>query len=347
MPRENKIWFRKDTGWWMVTLVGKKVRLAQGRESKKVAAQKFHELAVVRAQSPQSATARVADLIESFLACNRPRLSVETMRNYDWYGQAFAEKSGLVAACDLKPFHVTQFIGGHPAWGLTTQYNARRTLFRIFSWATEEGLLPTNPLRGMKRPKPLPRNRAMSEKEFRALLKGERSIRFKIFLYSLWATGCRPKEARTLQWEHVCEGRWVLPVHKTVHKTGKPRIVYLNASMQKLMTVLRRHSTSKSVFLNCRGKSWSSNSIRMRIEKLRKKLGLANDLCAYLIRHAFGTNAIVNGVDVATVAELLGHTSLEMVSTTYLHLADQKKHLNDAVEKATSIKPGLGKGMSY
>ena len=90
MPRENKIWFWKDTGWWMVTLAGKKVRLAQGRENKKVAAQKFHELALVRAESPQSPTARVADLIESFLACNRPRLSVETMRNYDWYGQAFA-----------------------------------------------------------------------------------------------------------------------------------------------------------------------------------------------------------------------------------------------------------------
>jgi integrase len=40
-------------------------------------------------------------------------------------------------------------------------------------------------------------------------------------------------------------------------------------------------------------------------------------------------------VDVATVAELMGHTSLEMVSTVYLHLADEHKHLHDAVEKAT------------
>jgi len=104
------------------------------------------------------------------------------------------------------------------------------------------------------------------------------------------------------------------------------------------MSVLRRKSTSEFVFLNCRGKPWSSNAVRIRIEHLRKNLGLAGDLCAYLIRHAFGTNAIVNGVDVATVAELLGHTSLEMVSTTYLHLADQKTHLNDAVERATAIK---------
>jgi hypothetical protein len=32
MPRPNKVWFRKDVGWWMVTLGGKKLRLVEGRE---------------------------------------------------------------------------------------------------------------------------------------------------------------------------------------------------------------------------------------------------------------------------------------------------------------------------
>ena len=26
--RPNKIWFRKDVGWWMVTFNGKRIRLA-------------------------------------------------------------------------------------------------------------------------------------------------------------------------------------------------------------------------------------------------------------------------------------------------------------------------------
>ncbi len=34
MARPNKIWFRKDVGWWMVNLGGEKVRLAEGRENK-------------------------------------------------------------------------------------------------------------------------------------------------------------------------------------------------------------------------------------------------------------------------------------------------------------------------
>ena len=31
MPRPNKIWFRKDIGYWMVPMAGKMVRLAEGR----------------------------------------------------------------------------------------------------------------------------------------------------------------------------------------------------------------------------------------------------------------------------------------------------------------------------
>ncbi len=337
MSRPNKVWFRKDVGWWMVTLAGEKVRLAQGRPNKKLAEQKLHELLAVRHQAPQSPTARVADVIESFLASNRSQLSAETMRSYDWYGQAFAEHSGLVLVTDLTPFHVTQFVNEKESWGATTKYNARRSLFRIFSWAEEEGIVAKNPLRGLKRPKPPPRGRAMEEEEFRKLLKAEPTMRFKAFLFSLWSTGCRPKEARTLTWKQVRDDRWVLTEHKTVGKTHKPRIIYLNAPMRKLMPVLRRDSKSDFVFLNSYGKPWTAGAVQQRIVRRRKTAGLPVNVVAYLTRHAFGTNAILKGVDVATVAELLGHSDLTMVSTVYMHLAGQHKHLHDAVEKATTV----------
>jgi hypothetical protein len=37
MGRPNKTWFRKDTGWWMVTLGGVKTRLAEGKKNRKLA----------------------------------------------------------------------------------------------------------------------------------------------------------------------------------------------------------------------------------------------------------------------------------------------------------------------
>ena len=77
------------------------------------------------------------------------------------------------------------------------------------------------------------------------------------------------------------------------------------------------------------------NAVRLRICRIREKLGLKDDVSAYLIRHAFGTNAVVNGVDVVTVAELMGHKSVEMISTVNCHLAEQRTHLQGAIDKAT------------
>jgi integrase len=314
MARPNKIWFRKDVGWWMVTLDGRKLRLADGRGNRKLAERKFHEFKAVAAKPADRSDARVADVIDAFLAWSKLHRSEETNRNHGWYGQSFAEHSGYLQASGLKPIHVTRWVDGH-GWGQTTQRNARRSIYRAFSWAVEEGILPTNPLAGMKCPAALARQRTMSDAEFRTLLKGSPTD-FKTLLFALRMTGCRPKEARTLTWDMVAGDRWVLPKHKTAHATRKSRVIYLNGPMVKLMVVMKRTASAKHVFLNARGQPWSRDAVRQRIDRLRKKLNLRVDLCAYEARHAFGTAAVVNGVDVATVAELMGHSSLEMVSRT-------------------------------
>jgi hypothetical protein len=108
MPRPHKIWFRKDTGWWMVTIAGKKVRLAQGRQNRKQAEQEFHKLMLTSHQAPVNSAARVVDVVEAILAFSQKRSSPDTYRNYRFYGQSLAETCGLTPACDLRPFHVSE-----------------------------------------------------------------------------------------------------------------------------------------------------------------------------------------------------------------------------------------------
>ena len=103
MPRPNKIWFRKDTGWWMVTIASKKVRLAQGRKNKKAAEQKFHELMLTRHQNPDAGDPRVVDLVEAFLVYSEKRFPERTngfqadprMLVVDGIGQKFDSGSNV------------------------------------------------------------------------------------------------------------------------------------------------------------------------------------------------------------------------------------------------------------
>ena len=53
----------------------------------------------------------------------------------------------------------------------------------------------------------------------------------------------------------------------------------------------------------------------------------------YSYRHTYITDALERGVDVATVAELVG-TSVETIQRHYGHLSTRHNHLKEAAAKA-------------
>ncbi|HEX8201991.1 MAG TPA: hypothetical protein VF590_16060, partial [Isosphaeraceae bacterium] len=134
MPRPQKIWFREATGWWMVTVRGKKMPLAKGLENRADAERKFHELMLTKSEAPESPTARVADVVEAFLAWASTHVGDETQKQYRHYGQKLAEDCGLLPVRDFKPIHVTRWVAKR-GWSGSSEYNARRYAFRFFSWA--------------------------------------------------------------------------------------------------------------------------------------------------------------------------------------------------------------------
>jgi integrase len=56
----------------------------------------------------------------------------------------------------------------------------------------------------------------------------------------------------------------------------------------------------------------------------------------YAFRHTWATNAIVSGLDAATVAELMG-TSIRMINEHYGHLAKHKGHMVNAAAKVSQF----------
>ena len=226
MARPQKPWYRKQTGWWMVEVNGRQEKLVEGPKDehhRQLAEEKFVEMRRVQRVAPQAATARTVDVVEAFLAWSRQNLSEDTHRVNKYYCQLFAEHCGQIPAREMKPFHVTAWIsemmsperverekankkqavddglvepgkqGRMPkVWGVSTAHNGRTAAFRVFSWAKDEGLLPENPLAGMKRPKPPPRQRAMSEDEFTQLFEHAGGP-FRDFLFVLRKPGPGPR----------------------------------------------------------------------------------------------------------------------------------------------------------
>jgi integrase len=92
------------------------------------------------------------------------------------------------------------------------------------------------------------------------------------------------------------------------------------------------------IFLGAKGTPWTRYSMACRMKRLRDQASILPGCKIYGLRHAFATRAILNAVDIKTLAELLGHADTRMTEH-YLHLSGRTDHLTDAVNQATRPKP--------
>ncbi len=360
MPKESKPWFYKQTGWWMTWLGNRKVKLVKGRPNLKAAKEKLADLLHEARHNPHpdSGVHTVASIIERYLDVAFKTLSVEARKARKGYLQSFAEAHGDRPLVDpkenpaaVRKDHVQEWLLAHPEWESDwTKRDAVRAVQAAFYWALDAEIILKNPFRKMRLVEGLPR-REMTEEEFRAILRTTAGYyrkrptpgaRFRQILFFLWFTGCRPKEASMLRWKEIDLDAGIITIqkHKTVRaqKKPKPRVITLLPLVVRLLRAIRKQHSGEYVFLNHRGNQWNRYSLGLRIRRARLKAGVSDEVKLYGVRHAFGTRGIVNGVDIKTLATLMGHETTEMTEH-YLHLAGRRDFLASSMRQVGGFRP--------
>ena len=111
---------------------------------------------------------------------------------------------------------------------------------------------------------------------------------------------------------------------KVMGKGGKERIVPFGATTQKALWRYAHHLRPEPVgtdrfFLNLDGQPMTSGGLRSLFKRLGQRSGVTR-LHPHLCRHTFATRYLMNGGDVFSLQQILGHTTLEMVRR-YVSLA--------------------------
>lgn len=111
---------------------------------------------------------------------------------------------------------------------------------------------------------------------------------------------------------------------KVLGKGAKERIVPFGASAQKALWRYAHHFRPEPVgtdgfFLKSDGKPMTADALRSVFKRLARTSGVTR-LHPHLCRHTFATCYLMNGGDVFSLQQILGHTTLEMVRR-YVSLA--------------------------
>ena len=149
-------------------------------------------------------------------------------------------------------------------------------------------------------------------------------------------TGMRMSEQYGLEWSQIDFERRQIHLPKT--KNGDPRTIPLNSVALAALKELQGESKiaqSALVFPSPRSgeslqgsRGWFSTALEEA--KIHEYTWHCN-------RHTFASRLVMAGVDLRTVAELLGHRTLQMVMR-YAHLAPE--HQASAVDR---VVPGRGR----
>jgi len=101
-------------------------------------------------------------------------------------------------------------------------------------------------------------------------------------------------------------------------KNYESRTIPINSTLLKALSDLKKHSESEYVFKyrKCVKRAWT-NAL--------KKSGIAH--CRFHdLRHSFASRLVMAGVDLITVAELMGHKDLTMTKRYSHPTPEHKKH---------------------
>jgi integrase len=239
-----------------------------------------------------------------------------------------------IASEDIQTWLLEQ--GEEREWTPATRNRYRDAFSLVFRKAVENHVLTVNPATLVKaKPEHNERIRFLSATEEEKLLTVLRKgwpQHVQAFLVSIH-TGMRAGEQFQLKWRDLSFERRMISLLKT--KTGKARHIPLNAvALQALQE--RKHTRQDAVYVfRDAGRDPQHNYRRWFNEALTE--AKIKDYSWHCNRHTFASRLAMAGVDLRTVAELMGHSSIQM-TMRYAHLAPQ--HNRAAVDRLVpAVRP--------
>jgi integrase/recombinase XerC len=222
----------------------------------------------------------------------------------------------------------------------------------FYAWAAREGLLPSNPVLGIRAPKaakPLPK--ALSVDQAVQLADHHNSdsdpwleARDVALIELLYSSGLRVGELVGLDVQPSATARgWIDAAEAMAHVLGKGskrRSVPVGAqalqALQQWLAVRDQGvpagaEAPEALFVGRHGTRLSAQSVWQRLRRRGLQAGVAVPVHPHMLRHSFASHVLQSSGDLRAVQELLGHAN---ISTTQVYTRLDFQHLAKVYDAA-------------
>lgn len=249
----------------------------------------------------------------------------------------FSNELQVLSPTDLKASSIRAFLAYLHTLGLAPRSveRALAALRSYLDYLVGEGVLGYNPARNVSSPRktrPVPDvvPRDLIEVVLDSIEDTPAGRRDRSIFEFLYGSGLRVGELVGLDLADVDQKQRLLRVRG---KGKKERIVpFGRKALEALMVYLpdrarwRRSAPGRddALFVNQRGGRLTARSVRRALDQAVSRVASGADLHPHSLRHAFATHLLEAGMDLRSIQELLGHSSL---ATTQIYTRVDLAHL--------------------
>ena len=172
----------------------------------------------------------------------------------------------------------------------------------------------------------------ISNADYKFLKSSLLSDGYKDWYFIVWfmtATGSRVSELLQIKAEHVQIGHLDLYT-----KGGKMRRIYIPRTLQKeaLQWLQERQISTGYIFLNRFGERITTRGIAMQLKHFADKYGLKREVVyPHSFRHRYAKNFLDRFNDIALLADLMGHESIETTRIYLRRTASEQRKIVDKI----------------
>lgn len=235
--------------------------------------------------------------------------------------------------------------------GTIRDYHA--IIYTVLEQAYKEMIIKYNPAKRVTLPKKkrVRESKALQPEQLKAVLAAleEEPLPFRALITFFISTGCRRGEAIALTWDKVDFVRREVLINQSMiylpetgiqsgpTKTDNSRRVALPDETIDLLHKLWAEQAkdrlrlgdlwedNNLVFPRWTGKPMNPGNVNLELTAFCDRHGLPH-INPHLFRHSAASVLLSNGVDVLTVAGMLGHSDVSTTLDTYAHAIDEARH---------------------
>jgi len=306
------------------TVNGKRIRKSTGLPKARYADAEIirakMELALLKGGSDEAATfTNIAKRYESRRGGLSKTQSGHLSRLDRYWGDCVVDD---ISQCDIDDY-VADVHRGNKDSTVRRELNAMKA---IINYGHSRGLC--NEAKFSLPPDGEGRCRYLSVSERTSLLNGCGGSLVRELTFLLYC-GARLGEMINLTWSAVDFDDNSVTLVSKKGRSGKPKRRRVPLHEKVLDVIGEPGRATDLVFVKTNGQRWDKTSFYERFYE-SADCAFIDDFTPHDCRHTFASHLVMNGADLRTVAELLGHTSLAMVMR-YSHLS--RGHLESAVGK--------------